>query len=98
MGIKGDKDRWGELWALFFALQLLPTTYVQCYQGYYKEHELIRWTDSQTVLRTHGGLSVLTRNVQITCRHGQIMYRFVILIVAFKAVGKIIMLTMKLLD
>lgn len=78
----------------FFAWQLLPTTYVQCYQGYYREHELIRWTVSQTVPRTHGVLPVLTRNVPITCKHGQIMWGFVIFIVVLKTVIKVIMLSM----
>lgn len=81
-----------------FAWQLLPTTYARCYEGYYREHKLIRWTDSQTVPRTHGGLPVLTRNVQITCKQGQIMWRFVILIVVFNAMVKMIKLSMELLD
>lgn len=78
----------------FFAWQLLPTTYVQCYQGYYREHELIRWTVSQTVPRTHGVLPVITRKVPITYEHGQIMWIFVIFIVVLKTVIKIIMLSM----
>lgn len=76
----------------FFAWRLLPTTYVQGYQGYYREHELIRWTVSQIVPRTHGVLPVLTSNVPITYEHGQIMWRFVIFIVVLKTVVKIIML------
>lgn len=85
MGIKGEKKKRGwTLGFIFFALQLLPTTYVQCYRGYYRKHELIRWTDSQTVPRTQGGLPVVTGNVQITCRHGQIMHRFLLLIVFLK--------------